>query len=760
MSRLGRVLVVPLVLALASLGACSSGSDGAAAANTATTAAKGPKLDLSRAGAAAFEAHGSVGQVWLIGATAGERLRLVGANGRVVQRGDADAQGSLIFRDVGPGKGYRVAAGRGATLSASPRLTVTTPGDAPSFASYQRQQIEPGYGYLRTRDGTLLSINVKLPGPPEDGPYPTVIEYSGYSPADPDSPQPSELIAGLLGYATVGVNIRGTGCSGGAFQFFEPLQSTDGYDVVETIAAQPWAAFHKVGMVGISYPGISQLFVAQMQPPHLAAIAPLSVIADTARGTLAPGGIFNNGFALSWAKDRQHDAQAAPASGQGWAGKRINNGDTTCAANQKLRSQTPDILQMIEANKYWTDEIAAPLAPELFVHKIKVPTFLAGSWQDEQTGGYFANLFDDFTGSKHVYFTGTNGNHTDPLSPWIFQRWYEFLSIYVAREVPSLPPAAPLLLSGIGSSVFGTGDLQLPPDRFAGITDYDQAKKRYEHDPRVRVLLDNGAGAAPGVPTPASELDFSRWPVEGTRATRYYFDANGALLPGEAGGEGTNDYRYDPSVSQLTTIDGSDSVLWGTLPPWNWRAPAAGTALSYETEPLKGTVTMVGNGSVDLWLKSTARDTDVQVTVSEVRPDGKETYVGAGWLRASDRALAKNATELRPVHPFTKAAVKPLPKDKYVEARVELFPFAHVFRAGSRVRIIVGTPGASRPRWKFDVLPADGTVTNSIAFGGAHASRVVLPVITGIDEPTTPLPPCPALRGQPCRTAAVIDNGN
>jgi predicted acyl esterase len=127
-------------------------------------------------------------------------------------------------------------------------------------------------------------------------------------------------------------------------------------------------------------------------------------------------------------------------------------------------------------------------------------------------------------------------------------------------------------------------------------------------------------------------------------------------------------------------------------------------------------------------------------------------------LRASNRALTKDATELRPVHPYTKAAVRPLPRGKYVEARVELFPFAHVFRAGSRVRIIVGTPGASRPRWKFDVLPADGTVTNSIAFGGAHASRVVLPVVTGIDEPTTPLPPCPSLRGQPCRTAAVIDN--
>ena len=66
--------------------------------------------------------------------------------------------------------------------------------------------------------------------------------------------------------------------------------SSSGYDVVEAVAAQPWVAHHKVGMVGISYPGISQLFVAQTQPPDLEAIAPLSTIADTYRSTLYPGG--------------------------------------------------------------------------------------------------------------------------------------------------------------------------------------------------------------------------------------------------------------------------------------------------------------------------------------------------------------------------------------------------------------------------------------------------------------------------------------
>ena len=100
-----------------------------------------------------------------------------------------------------------------------------------------------------------------------------------------------------MGFAVVDVNMRGTGCSGGAFDYFEPLENLDAYDVIETIAHQPWVLHHKVGMLGISYGGISQLFAAQLQPPALEAIAPLSVLDATAT-TLYPGGILNTGFAV------------------------------------------------------------------------------------------------------------------------------------------------------------------------------------------------------------------------------------------------------------------------------------------------------------------------------------------------------------------------------------------------------------------------------------------------------------------------------
>ena len=109
----------------------------------------------------------------------------------------------------------------------------------PSTQGYGQRIPASGYGYLTTRDGTKLAIDVRLPA--GAGPYPTVVEYSGYAYANPDGGESSiAQVLNLLGYAVVDVNMRGTGCSGGAFDYFEPLQALDGYDVIETVARQPW----------------------------------------------------------------------------------------------------------------------------------------------------------------------------------------------------------------------------------------------------------------------------------------------------------------------------------------------------------------------------------------------------------------------------------------------------------------------------------------------------------------------------------------
>src|SRR5262249_56794347 len=93
-----------------------------------------------------------------------------------------------------------------------PPVRVLSFKDVPDRSFYRQQSLTGGLQYIQARDGTLLAAMVRPPlgKSMADGPFPTVVEYSGYAAADPDNPQPSTLIASALGFATVGVNMRGS----------------------------------------------------------------------------------------------------------------------------------------------------------------------------------------------------------------------------------------------------------------------------------------------------------------------------------------------------------------------------------------------------------------------------------------------------------------------------------------------------------------------------------------------------------------------
>jgi predicted acyl esterase len=162
----------------------------------------------------------------------------------------------------------------------------------------------------------------------------------------------------------------------------------------------------------------------------------------------------------------------------------------------------------------------------------------------------------------------------------------------------------------------------------------------------------------------------------------------------------------------------------------------------------------MGSGSADLWIMADAPDTDVEVTLTEVRPDGTEVLVQSGWLRARHRALDEEAsTALHPVQTHLEADAAPLPAGEFVPIRVDIYPFAHPFRAGSQLRVTIDAPGGNRQIWHWDTISSGETVT--IAHDAEHPSRIVLPTLTGIDIPDD-YPPCGSLRGQPCRPFGVF----
>ena len=146
---------------------------------------------------AAFRTQAGIGFVAMLDAPEGSVFVLEDRKGEV-RRGTADRFGSLIFRDLDVGATYTVRdiSGDG---GAAPVTTLRLE-DHPDAAFYQAQSLAAGLQYLTMRDGTLLAAMVRPPAGKtlDQGPFPTVVEYSGYAAADPNSPQPLTLLAQLI----------------------------------------------------------------------------------------------------------------------------------------------------------------------------------------------------------------------------------------------------------------------------------------------------------------------------------------------------------------------------------------------------------------------------------------------------------------------------------------------------------------------------------------------------------------------------------
>jgi uncharacterized protein len=427
--------------------------------------------------------------------------------------------------------------------------------------------------------------------------------------------------------------------------------------------------------------------------------------------------------------------------------------------------------------------VADPLDPVTFVHNIKVPTFLACQWEDEQTGGHCADLAEHMTGTKRKWFTFTNGAHIDSLDPATFDRLYDFLDVFVAHTAPihnaTLVHAAAPIIYHAALGLPAGDEITLPPDPIQEEPNYAQARKAFKALPQVRVLFDNGAGTSPngnttpGNPYPAFEQSFSAFPIPGTTAESWYLGANGTLNEQPPAAPGVDSYTSDANATPARDYSSNTGPggLWGAASQWewNWAQAPAGSAASYVSAPLSSDTTAIGAGAVELWVKSSTPDVDLQATVSEVRPDGNETFVQNGWIRASERKLATSSTNMfdqaptpvQPIPTFLASDLQAMPADEFVPVTIPLYFEGHAYRAGSRIRVTISAPNGTQPTWSFGQTRPEGTTANvSIAFGPDMPGSLTLPIVPGVSVPTA-LPPCPSLRNEPCRPyQAFVNNGS
>lgn len=666
-----------------------------------------------------LDVRGSVNQISAVTGLPGATVSYSGPeNGSAT----ADAKGSALIRDLDSGE-YDVTVGSQTVED----VTVLSPDDLPDQSLYDDQTLQPGDGYLETRDGTLLSYHLELPENTTcdaSTPCDLLITYSGYKPslppAAPFETAPFEQFT-ELGYAVAGVNMRGSGCSGGAFDLMERIVALDGYDMVEAFAAQDeWV--DQVALIDNSWPGLSQLFVAAEDPPSLAAIVPGAPVVDFYRDVVHPGGIENAGFPMFWAAFLVDTQQVGyPGGSYSVADRIVNGGDLTCLANSALRShnrgayeafsggtdddhfvnETVTYQTMGSDTTYWGQRRAR-------LGDIEAPTLMVVSAQDEQTAARPAALLDQFT-STNAHLVLTNGYHGAYYQGAVFDEVAAFLACQL-KDQPSNCAAS-----------YATSQEQ------------------------VTILLESDSVMDPG-----ASFTLSRSAYSPSRSGVDPWDLGTELEP-ESGNATQSTFAYDPPPSPS--------------PGW----PTTQSSAAFISDPLAADTVMAGSGSADLWIKSETADVDLQVTLTEVRPDGNERFVQSGWLRASHRTLDSGlSTTLQPWQTHTTSAALPTDGQTWTQVRVELFPFAYAFREGSRIRVTISGPGGGWVGgWAFARLaptdpPSDVTIRHD-ANAPSQLSRIALPVVSA--AVTLPvLPACDTtgmvVASQPCRVWTVSTNAD
>lgn len=566
-------------------------------------------------------------------------------------------------------------------------------------------------GYLETRDGEQLRYSVLLPE--AGGRFPVIINYSGYDPGalgglayrEGDTAMSAGLDRFLLehGYAVMGVNARGTGCSTGVFDFLGEKYGEDGFDLVEFAAAQPWSN-GAVGMANWSWAGMSQLMTAAERPPHLKAIAPGMVVGDMRRDSWAPGGVPAPGFITGW-RGYLHERWASVMR----SAEDENDAGCLRQIEENLAGEEAHSITRLVFSHPLRDEITDARAPGRGAPRIEVPVFSMESFQDEAVTSR-EDYYQERLGTSKFWLLQTNGGH----------------DLYASRAM------WPMLLGFLDRFVKGE-------------------KNGFEDTPRVTVWMETGSAGTDyesqqELAEPGWSFTLPKLASTPPRTIEFFLENHARLSTRAPSGEGSGEppvdaFNYPLPGPAVGTYEAPGA--WGPQPE-GWRQGS----LVYTSEALAETILLYGSASLDLWISATSADADLQGTITEVRPDGKELFVQRGWLRLSNRALDEKASNpVRPVQVDRPRAIQPLDPNEPVFARMEINKFAHPLRRGSRLRLWIDTP-SSWGGYTFDyyAIPAQVQLWRDIR----HPSVLRVGILDAIAVPEA-RPPCGQVLGQPCR---------
>lgn len=565
---------------------------------------------------------------------------------------------------------------------------------APAQGASQPAHYHREFGYIPLHDGVRIAYVVYRPN--ADGRYPTVMQYDPYVAAGA-GPNPTWL---EHGYAFIGVSVRGTGCSQGAFSFLDgQSHGADGAEIVAWIARQPWSN-GAVGLWGSSYPAHTAYFVAAQHPPALKAMVTSSITANVYEDALYPGGMFNIGFTSRWFTLYQ------PALSANGMNARIGWGDAECEPNAKAHPQVDYIREVQEHpfdDAYWKLR-----ATESYVDRVNVPTIVGMGWQDFQTqitGGI--TLYHHLAVPKRLYVLP--GGHGVVLGQQRFQydqvRWFDRWLKGATNGVDTEPPV----------TVFW------------------------------EVARTGGTVLGGGTSTPNWITTHSAWPVPEAKVESFYLTGDARLAtdkPSSATQRASRSYTY-PTGTELI---GSNAQFSLPVEPEG--------VLVYRSDQMTADLTLLGAPQVTFYASLQHDDADFVVDLHDLYPNGDVQYLQRGFLRASMRAIDPARSRPDAIrHAFTRR--DPLIPGKIYEITLSLPPIGAVIREGHRLELTIMAPSPiAQPDWGFHPSGQPGRIT--VHHDADHPSVLRVPVIPGA-KAQGPTPACGSLDFQPCRAANTID---
>jgi putative CocE/NonD family hydrolase len=618
------------------------------------------------------------------------------------------------------------------------------------------------------RDGIRLATDVYRPareGEIVEGSYPTILCRTPYDKTDKRYIEIADFFV-PHGYTVCLQDCRDRYRSEGTREYFHaatPHEGEDGYDTVEWIAEQRWST-GRVGTVGSSFAGITQVRMALERPPHLTAIWPDVVPTNSFQHQSREGGAMQ--LHMFWAlfihaQDAQDIADDPEKQADVWA-------DLTRL--RELFWETP----------YREGQTSLRHVPTL--EKCLLDYYTRGS-------------YDELWSRKEYDYTRYWDEHAD-IPGTYSTGWYDgfphsdteyFAAMAAKNTAPQRLVVGPWSHVGMRGDATYTLDVDFGPDAAWGVQRYfaeqlaffDRWLKEDDSAPvgeaPIRIFV---MGGGSGRKTALGKLDHGgrwreehEWPLARAVEAIYYLGGAGSLSleppqPGEERVEEPRRFVYDPahpvptiggnycSVGELPAEGAGMEPAWSrflspvlrlrniltpgpadqaetpeffaTREPYP-RLSERADVLVYETEPLEEPIEVTGRARVNLWVSSSAVDTDFTAKLVDVHPanedypDGYDMLINDSIIRCRYREGFEQEVFLTP--------------GEVVPVSIELPPTSNLFAAGHRIRIDISSSNFPR----LDLNPNTGepigrhthqVVAEQAVYADAERpSHVVLPVV-------------------------------